>query len=155
MWRVGRGDGLVRGEVIEPTGNGGEERGRVRIGCSGDEGIELAMARGGANDVQCGPLGIPLVGDSCCGVLRMNGLRDVGVAGRAVGIKVGDREEQGRARIAAARPSNRGEGVGVKGGKDVMMEVLAMGLSNGKSGAVGRKNRVTAIVVRAGGDTTE
>ena len=36
-----------------------------------------------------------------------------------------------------------------------MMEVLSMGLSNGKSGVVGRKDGVTAIVVRAGGDTTE
>ena len=117
VWRVGRGDGLMRGEVIEPTSNGGEERGRVGIGCGGNEGIEFVMARGGANDVQCGPLGIALVGDSCRGVLRRKGLRDVGVAGRTMGIKVGGQEEKGGAGIAAARPSDRGEGVGGKGGE--------------------------------------
>jgi len=58
-----------------------------------------------------------LVGDSCRGVLRRKGLRDVGVAGRTMGIKVGGREEKGGAGIAAARPSDRGEGVGGKGGK--------------------------------------
>ena len=111
MWRGGRGDDLVRGEVIEPTIDGGEERGRVGIGVSGDERVKLAMARGGANDVQCGPLGIALVGGDGRGVLRRRGLWDIRIGGRAVGIKVGSREEKGRAGIAAARPSNQGEGV--------------------------------------------
>jgi hypothetical protein len=41
----------LRGEVVEPASDGGEERGRVGIGVSGDERIEVAVTRGRADDV--------------------------------------------------------------------------------------------------------
>ena len=96
----------MRGEVVEPASDGGEERGRVRIGVRGDERIEVAVTRGGADDVECPPLGIATAGVCVHGVLWWGGLWDVIVTGRAVGGTVVMPEEERGTSVAAARPSD-------------------------------------------------
>ena len=79
----------MRGEVVEPASDGGEERGRVGIGVSGDEQIEVAVTRGRGDDVECPPLGIAMAEGCVHGVLRWGRLWVVIVTGRVVGGKVG------------------------------------------------------------------
>ena len=68
----------MRGEVVEPASDGGEERGGVGIGVSGDERVEVAVTRGGADDVECPPLGIATAWGGGCMVSCGGG----GVVGR-------------------------------------------------------------------------
>ena len=96
----------MRGEVVEPASDGGEERGGVGIGVSGDERVEVAVTRGGADDVECPPLGIATAWGGVHGVLRWGGLWDVIVTGRAMGGKVGMPEEERGTSVATARPSD-------------------------------------------------
>ena len=75
--------------------------------------------------------------------------RDVGRTSRLVGVEVGGAEEEGRASIAAAGPADGREGIGRKGGKEVVVEVVAMGLCKGGAVGVVGEEGLSAIMVGA------
>ena len=66
-----------------------------------------------------------------------------------MGVEVGGAEEEGRAGIAAAGPTDGRESVLRKGGKEVVVEVVAMGLGKGGAVVVIREEGLAAIVVGA------